>query len=367
MTLSFKKLFYVLASLLAAFTILKLAKGILIPFTFAMLFAFILYPLVKWFRQKKVGTIWSIIITMGGVTVLLIGVIFLLSAQIVNMTDDYNSFREDLRQAFDTSISFLNEKVNIIPTIQMETISKAVSAFFGDNGFVLISGTLGFTSSFLSYLTLSVVFTFLILLYSRQLTEALTEFSPKEDQESFRIMLKEVQKVGQQYLTGMVVLVLILGVLISIGLFSLGIDYAIFFGFLAALLAIIPYVGSFLGGIIPAIFALITYDSYWYPVGVIAIFSFIQFIEGNFLNPKIVGGSLNLNALFSIFSLIGGGLLWGIPGMILFLPLMAILRTISTHYNELKPLAKLIGDGDSNNTESEWWSKLKAKLASFKN
>ena len=145
----------------------------------------------------------------------------------------------------------------------------------------------------------------------------------------------------------MALLVLILGILNNIGLFCLGIEYAIFFGFLAALLAVIPYVGSFIGGLLPTIFAFITYDSYWYPIGVIAIFWFIQFLEGNFLNPKIVGGSLHLNALFSILSLIGGALLWGVPGMILFLPSMAMLRTISTYYEELKPLAILIGDEEA--------------------
>jgi predicted PurR-regulated permease PerM len=228
-----------------------------------------------------------------------------------------------------------------------------------------VSDTIGFTSDFVTYLTLTVVFTFLILLYSRHFTEALTQFAREEEQASFRTMLKEVQQVGQQYLTGMVVLLLIMGVLTSVGLLILGIDYAIFFGFLAAVLAIIPYIGTFLGGILPTIFALITYDSLWYPAGVIAIFWFIQFIEGNFLNPKIVGGSLNLNALSSILALIAGGLLWGIPGMILFLPMMAILRTVSSHYEELKPLATLLGDDDYNNAEPEWWSKLKAKLSSL--
>ncbi|MEQ8562288.1 MAG: AI-2E family transporter, partial [Cytophagales bacterium] len=90
---------------------------------------------------------------------------------------------------------------------------------------------------------------------------------------------------------------------------------------------------------------LITYDSIWYPVGVIGIFWLIQFLEGNFLNPKIVGGSLHINALFSIISLIAGGLLWGIPGMILFLPLMAVIRVVCSYYKELEPLALLIGDG----------------------
>jgi predicted PurR-regulated permease PerM len=298
---------------------------------------------------------------MTGVTLLLSGLIYLLSAQIVRMAKNFNNFRDELAVVFQTTINYINGKLNFIPNTEASTISEAVKSFFGDNGFALVSGTLGFTSTFLSYLTLSIVFSFLILLYSRQLTQALTQFCKESDRQTFLKMLKEIQNVGKQYLTGMLLLISILGVLNSIGLLSLGIDYAIFFGFLAALLAIIPYIGSFAGGLIPTIYALITYDSYWYPLGVIIIFWFVQFIEGNFLNPKIVGGSLHINALFSILSLIGGGLLWGIPGMILFLPLTAMLRTVSTYYIELKPLAILIGDGDDGQ-ESQWWSKVKAKI-----
>lgn len=366
MTVSFRNIFYVLASIIAFVTILKVAEDLLIPFTFATLFAFILYPVVKWFRLKNVGDTWSIVISMTGVTLLLAFVIFLLSAQIVRMTDDINSFQEDLSRVFETVVLFLNEKVKIIPNIDIKSFPETATAFLGDNGLSLVSGTLGFTSTFLSYFTLTAVFTFLILLYSRQITEALTQFSDEKDQASFRKMLKEVQQVGQKYLTGMIILILLMGTLNSIGLFSLGIEYALFFGFLAALLAVIPYVGSFLGGIIPTIFALITYESLWYPAGVIGIFWLVQFLEGNFLNPKIVGGSLNLNALFSILSLIGGGLIWGIPGMILFLPLMAILKTISRYYEELKPLAKLMGNEQAGTSESEWWNKLKAKFISSK-
>jgi len=363
MNLSFKNIFYVLVSLIAVVTILALAKGLLIPLAFALLFAFILYPPVKWLRKKNVGVIWSIITTMSGVTLLLSGVVYLFSAQIVRMTDNYSNFQKELKQVFDTAVSFLNKEVNIIPHIEVQSISEAASSLLGNTGFVLVSDTLGFTSTFLSYLTLSIVFTFLILLYSRQLTTALTQFSPENNRKSFLKMLQEIQKVGQQYLTGILVVVLILGVLNSTGLFLLGINYAIFFGFLAALLAVIPYVGSFLGGLIPTLYALITYDSFWYPIGVIGIFWIIQFIEGNILNPKIVGGNLRINALFSLISLIGGGLLWGIPGMILFLPLTAMIRTMSTYYDELQPLAMLIGDEDSDDDDdNEWWRKTKERV-----
>ncbi len=345
MKLPFKNIFYALASLLAMVAILHFAKALLIPLIFGLLFSFILYPLVKWLTNKQIKKPWSIITVMAGVTLVVSGVIFLFSAQIVSMARGYRQFLDKLKEVGDTSIRYLNENVGIVPDIDYDTLAEGLTSFLADSGLVMVSDTIRLTSSFVTYLSLSVIYTFLILLYRESLTDAITRFAAPDQRDKFGKMLKEVQLVGQQYLVGMVILVGILSILNSIGLLLFGIEYAIFFGFLAGLLAIVPYVGTLVGGLLPTIYALITYDSIWYPVGVIGIFWLIQFLEGNFLNPKIVGGSLHINALFSIISLIAGGLLWGIPGMILFLPLMAVIRVVCSYYKELEPLALLIGDG----------------------
>lgn len=345
MKLSFKSIFYALGSLLFTVAILHFAKSLLIPLIFGLLLSFIFYPLVKWLSSKGIKKPWSIIMVMGGVTLVGLGIVFLFSAQIVSMAKGYRQFLDKLREVADTSIRFFNDNVSIIPDIDYNTITEGLTSFFADSGLVIVSDTIRLTSSFVTYLSLSVIYTFLILLYNESLTNAMTRFAAPKQRDNFRAMLKDVQQVGQQYLIGMVILVGILSILNSIGLLILGIEYAIFFGFLAGLLAILPYVGTLIGGLIPTVFALVTYDSLWYPAGVIGIFWLIQFLEGNFLNPKIVGGSLHVNALFSIISLIAGGLLWGIPGMILFLPLMAVIRVVCSYFKKLEPLAMIIGDG----------------------
>ncbi|WP_425390284.1 AI-2E family transporter [Ekhidna sp.] len=344
MNLSFSKFFYAIASIIGIVAIMHFAKSMLVPVFFAMLFAFILYPIVKWLTKKGLKKVLGIILTMGGVFILFSGVLVLFSAQIINMASQYSNFLEKLRETLEKSVTFLNDKVQIIPDIESQTILDRLTNVFSDSSFLIISDTVSVTGSFLSFVVLASIYTFLILFYSEHLTEALTRFADKKKRKSFINMLREVQKVGQQYFTGMLLLILVLGVLNTVGLLILGMDYAFFFGFLAALLAIIPYVGTTLGGLIPTIYAFVAFDSYWYPLGVILIFWFIQFIEGNFLNPKIVGGNMQINALFSIFSLIAGGFLWGIAGMILFLPLVAMLKVVCSHYEELEPVASLIGE-----------------------
>ncbi len=354
MNTSFKNIFYVIASIIGLVVILSLAKNLLIPLCFATLFAFILFPIIKWLTKKGANKTFAIAITMSGVTVLILGVIVLFSAQIIEISGQYANLFDKLEEALDASISFLNTKVQLIPDIQSKELLNQLSDFFSDNGFLMISDTVGITSSFFTYLILTIIYTFLILLYSNHLASAIGYFSPKKSRESFHHMLKEVQKVGQQYLTGMVLLIIILGLLNSIGLLIVGIEYSFLFGFLAALLAVIPYVGSTMGGLIPTLYALINYDSLWYPVGVIIVFAIIQFIEGNVLSPRIVGGSLKINALFSILSLIAGGFLWGVAGMILFLPMVAMLKVVCYHYEELRPISMLLGNmGDVEIIEEE--------------
>lgn len=144
----------------------------------------------------------------------------------------------------------------------------------------------------------------------------------------------------------MMLLIVIIGLANSIGLWIIGLDNPFLFGFFAAFLSIVPYIGTAVGAIIPIIYAFVSFDSLWPVLAVAILLWFVQLVTDNFLSPKIVGGSLRINALASILSLIIGALVWGIAGMILFLPLTSMLKVFCQEYEELKPVALLIGNHD---------------------
>lgn len=344
MHISFRHTFFALGTLIAFIFIIYIGDTILIPLAFALLISLILYPLVKWLVKKGFNLVWAIITVMFTVILANAGIIYFFSSQIISISREYDSFLNKLSSLYHKVIAFVNYKIQIFPRLESEDIKSKLMQTLSESGLPIVSDTISFTGTFLSYLVLTLIYIFLILLYHKIFANALTMFAKESDRPRFYSMLKETQKVGQKYLTGMALLMLILGVLNTTGLLILGIDYAFFFGFLAALLAIVPYIGTALGGLLPTIYAFMTYDSYWYPIGVILIFWGVQFIEGNFLSPKIVGGNLNLNAMTALISLIAGGVLWGIAGMILFLPLAAIFKVICDHYDELRPLAMLMED-----------------------
>ena len=364
MNLSFKNTFFALGTLIAFVFILSIASKLLIPLAYALLIAITLYPIVRFLTRKGFALVWAIITSMLSVVIIVAALIFFFSSQIIDIASNYGAFTEKLHDLYVNLMEFVNKKVQFIPDLKSEEIKEKLLETLNKKGMPMVSNTISFTSSLLSFTFLTIIYSFLILLYHKAFTKGLTKTVPQDSRSQFRSTLQQAQKVGQKYLTGMGLLMLILGTLNTIGLLIVGIDYAFFFGFLAAILAIIPYIGTFLGGLLPTLYAFMTYDSYWYPLGVIIVFWFVQTLEGNFLSPKIVGGNLNLNAMTALISLIAGGMLWGISGMILFLPFMAIFKVFCENYEELKPIAELMADQSNDKTSTfKFIDKLKSKFS----
>jgi predicted PurR-regulated permease PerM len=142
----------------------------------------------------------------------------------------------------------------------------------------------------------------------------------------------------------LVIETIIVAILNSTALLILGIPYAILIGIIGGLLNLIPYVGGLVAVAIPMIIALATKTTAWYALYVLAFYYFIQLVDNNFLVPKIVASRVKLNTLFSIIVIIAGNALWGIPGMFLSIPLLAIVKLICDHVESLKPWGFLLGD-----------------------
>lgn len=373
MNLSFQKVFYVIATFIGLFAILILAKAVLIPIAFAFLIAFILFPVVRKFESWGANEIVSASLSILGLALIIGGGVFLFSNQVILLSEDLNHFKIKILDVFADATLLINKNIGFLPhhLEKGELLDKIKNWLSGSAG-SLLSQAFNNTASFVLGLLMSVIYTFLILIYRNGLVRALTSFYPQEHRERAFKMFKSVQQVGQKYLLGMMVVLVILGFVNSIGLWIIGIDNPFLFGFLAAVLAIIPYAGTLLGAAIPILYSFITFDSIWMPITIAIFFWLVQVIESNFLTPKIVGGNLKLNALTSILSIIIGASVWGIAGMILFLPFAAMLKTVCEQYIELKPFALLIGEKNYNTKEvndkfsGKWFKKIKTWFSKFR-
>ena len=152
--------------------------------------------------------------------------------------------------------------------------------------------------------------------------------------------MSRIYEVVKDYLAGLVLVILVIGTLMTVGLLILGVDYAVFFGFFGACLVLIPYFGISLGSLLPAAYTLVTQDNPLKALGVIGVFLFVQMIEGNFITPYIVGSKVSINPLAAIVVLILWENIWGLPGLILALPMTAIIKScFSMLLSRLNPTA----------------------------
>lgn len=369
MTVSFQKLFFAIATVIAIFAILIIAKPILVPLGFALLISFILYPLARKMEIWGVNRMFAAIFSMIVMILIIGGGIYFFLTQITNLPNVLSDFQDKIMGLLKDIIIYINSHVNLERDLEQDYLIEQLTEWFKNVAFPVAENTFYTTTSFLAGLLATIVYTFLLLIYRTGLTQAFIKFSPIDKREIAFNMFKKVQKVGQKYLSGMIILIIILGLANSIGLWIIGIDSPFLFGFLAAAMSIIPYVGTTLGASIPVLYAFMSHDSLWIPFAVAVLFWFIQLIESNFLSPKVVGSSLQINALAAILSLLVGASVWGIAGMILFLPFVAMLKVICEEYDQLKPVALLIGSQNDDEkdkqgkTVREHLKKIKSRMS----
>jgi len=365
MSLSFKSLFFKIATVFAFFAILILAKPILIPLAFALLSSFILYPVAKKFESWGMNTMFAAFLSIFVVILIFGGGIALFSSQIIALSDEFSNFQGKIVGVLTEVTLYINKNLSFVPNLERDELLNQIKEWLSNSSGSLVKQTFSSTAVFVTGLMLTVIYTFLILIYRSGFVNALIQFHTDDKKERVVKMFKSVQQVGQKYLSGITLIILILGIINSIGLLIIGIDNPFLFGFLAAILAIIPYIGTIVGAAIPVLYAFLSYDSPWMAIAVAILFWAIQVTESNFLSPKIVGGSVKINALTAILSIIIGSSVWGIAGMILFLPFVAMFKVVCEEYDELKPIALLIGDqgtkesGGGVKKVRSWFSKIK--------
>ncbi len=328
------KLYKLLMVLALAIAALVLTKDIVMPMAFAALFSVVLLPVVKFFK-KKMGEIASISLALLCALFLMVLVSWFVVSQLTSLAASL----PDLEGRFYSLITELSDSASSL--LKISTTEQAQLLKNGLKDFSTYFGSFLLSTSYLLYFFIQVpIYIFLFLLYRDRFKDFLLALRPGSELK----WKDEIQGVVRGYISGLTLVVLIAGILNSIGLLILGIEHAVFFGFLSGMLTMIPYVGITIGATFPVLVALLTKDSSWYALGVIAVHGIVQFLEGNFITPKITGSKISINALAAIVALLVGGKIWGIAGMILAVPTVGILKILISYSISLKPFVILLED-----------------------
>ncbi|TNE78729.1 MAG: AI-2E family transporter [Bacteroidetes bacterium] len=319
-----------------------IGKALLLPVIFAILFAFLLFPACAKVERWGLPRALAILTVMLGAAIL-IGLLFwLITTQFISLSQDFADFKDKIFMLFYQTMEALNSvdwiKENF-ESIVKEGGTKALSS-----AQQLITSTLSSGTLFLGYAGMMIVYLFLFLLYRSSFKHFIVERFEADKQAQILKTLKGFQKVTQSYFGGLLLSILIIGSINSIGLLIIGLDHAFFFGFFAAFLTIIPYVGTTIGGTLPFLYALLNYDDYWHAIAVLIMYQVVQLLEGNVITPKVVGSQVSINPLIAIFVLLFGAFFWGIPGMILAIPLTAILKVALESSKETEAYGHLLSN-----------------------
>lgn len=323
---------------------LVVLQSFLVPILVSVLLSILVSPITLQLEEKGLGRIPSIVLTLVLFLGLIAGVLYVSYTQISDMIDMWPSFQNKADIMLYQTRIWMSQTFGLETRSQLNDLEHMSAQLIQDNG----STALLMTTTLLATLALIPLYMFFMLYYRTFFCNFLYGLLGKAEKKRINLILYRIYDVIHNYLAGIFIVMVIVGSMNTLGLLILGIKYAVFFGFFAALLLLIPYIGVMIGSALPIMMALVTKESPMYAVGVGAIFITIQFLEGNFITPYVVGSKISINPLMAILGLLLGGMLWGIPGMILALPMVAILKVILDHSENLKAFGYVLGDPDSN-------------------
>lgn len=323
---------------------LYIGQHLLFPLVFATIFAFALNPIVKRITLIGIPRTPAIIFTLLLVALLISGILLLIGTQVSSLISEMPSLTDKFDNLINIFQAFVEKNFRIKPDRQMNMLRDSFTDLLS-TGTDIVTTAINITSNILFAIGLIPVYTFLMLYYKNLFKNFVLELAKENHHEKVALINNEIQDVLQRYMSGMFRIILSIAVLNSIGLYLIGIKYALFFACLTSLLAIIPYFGVITSAVLTALYAYLTTDSIGYPIAVVALYSCVQFLEGNFITPFVMGSKVELNALVVIFSLLAGGEIWGTPGMILSVPVVAVLKMVCDNVTALKPFGKVLGIG----------------------
>jgi predicted PurR-regulated permease PerM len=332
-----------LVGLIAFLAIMYIAKSILIPLVFAVIIAIVLHPVVNFMVRIKINRILAIIITMFLTFLALAAFGTVLISQASRFGESWPLLADKLTALLNQNITDASEYFNIDPQKIHDWITKTQSEIVNVST-AAIGQSIVILGNGLVVLLLIPFYIFMILFYQPLLMEFVRRLSGLNYESHVKEMVSQIKTVIQRYLVGLFIEAVLMAAMNTVALLILGIEYAFILGILAALLNVIPYIGGIIAVAMPMMVALVTKASPWYAFYVLAAYYFIQLVDNHYIVPYIVASKIKINALFSVIVVLVGNAIWGIPGMFLSMPLLAIIKLICDHIEPLKPWGFLLGD-----------------------
>jgi predicted PurR-regulated permease PerM len=349
----FKKLtVYITFFIVSVFALIK-SKHFIVPILLAILIAYLLYPIAAFLESRKIPRIISILLSIIVAIAVIVATISFFSNQLAGLTENLSQLREQAT----ININRIGGKISSttgIHTDRLESwISNLTTNVLESSGDILQIAFTTTTNTIVRTLLMP-VFVFLLLFYRNKAHDFLVAMAENSQKKKAEEILHEINSVSIKYMTGVLIVVIILSIVHSVAFSIIGLEFAILLGVIAALFNFIPYFGTLIGAVIPIIYTFLSAESLSKLLWLMIYFVIIQFVENNILTPNITGGKVRLNPLVTILSLIFGSMVWGVPGMFIIVPYMAMVRVFCEHVNYLEPVGFLLSERGTERHSISW-------------
>jgi putative permease len=315
---------------------------VLDPLMFGFLFAILLLPVSNFLERKcrlprSASSLLSILLLIAFVG----GILYLVGSQISNLASDWPNLKTQVSQSINDLQDWVASAFHINASKQMTLIDNTGKKIIASGANVL-GTTFGAVSSLMLFYVFIMIFTFFILFYRRLLLRFLLSVFKEDNSIVVIDIVKNIQSILRQYIVGLLLEMVVVATIACTAFWLIGIKYAVLLGLLVGLFNIIPYIGIFTALLLSTVITFAT-GTVTESVSVAVSVLIIHAVDSNLLLPTIVGSKVRLNALVTFLGIVFGEMIWGLSGMFLSIPTIAILKIIFDRIESLKPWGYLLG------------------------
>jgi predicted PurR-regulated permease PerM len=340
----YHKLASVLVSLIAIGYLVILAKDLLSPVIFSCLFSILLLPLAVFLEKKTrlprgLASMLAVLILLVFISL----IVYVVGAQIGSLADDWPQFKQQLAASLSDLQHWISRRYHITIHKQLNYVQSATSKVL-ESGTAIVGTTILSISSIVLFLIFTFIFTFFFLAYRRLIMTFLVDVFMEENASTVQEIVKNVQYILRKYILGLFIEMLIVATIVCIAFWALDVKYAVLLGLITGLFNIIPYIGIFTAMLLSALITFATAATAGKVVLVIVSLVITHLIDSNVLLPVIVGSKVKINPLVTVLGVVIGEMIWGISGMFLSIPVIAVMKIVFDRVESLKPWGLLLGE-----------------------
>ncbi|SFO58867.1 Predicted PurR-regulated permease PerM [Chitinophaga sp. YR627] len=334
--------------------ILVYGKPFFVPIAFAGLLAMLLLPVSRWLHAKGINNAVAILLSILLFVGFLALVVLFVSWQISDIAENASQLEQQLMEKYQQLQAWLSTEYGISQEKQAQVLKEQQESSSGKASAV-VTGIISGFGGFLTDLLLVLVYVFLFTFFRSRIKGFIVRLVPHSEKEKAIACIHKTQETAQKYLKGLLLMIIFLWVMYGIGFSVVGVKNAFFFAILCGLLEIIPFVGNLTGTALTLLMSLVQGGDMTLVVGILVTYGLVQFIQSYLLEPLVVGSGVDINPMATIVGLVAGELLWGIPGMVMAIPLMGMMKVVFDHIPVMQPYAYLLGQDKK---DSGGWKKF---------